>query len=477
MSLATRLSACFLAALACVLAGFSVSLYALARGHLYRQTDARVRAALDVLVATAEDEPDGLDWEPHQRLVGWGGGAPEDAVCWAVTDGQGRWVDGSAVAAARFFAAAQVGGEGDSPVADDLRFEDGEWRIMRLTVRHRADSQPPPPAGSKRYSALVFTTAAPLAPMESALQKLAFLLAGLSVALWLTAAVLGRWLGRRALRPLSRMASAARAITASDLTRRLPQADTRDELEELGRAFNDLLARLQESFERQRQFTGDASHQLRTPLTAVLGQIDVALRRRRDPEEYQRVLRAVQGQAQHLGRIVEALLFLARADAEALAPGWARIDLRPWLHERLASWSSHARAADLRLDVPDGLPLAVQAHAPLLAQAVDNLLENACKYSTAGTPITLRAWQSAGLVFVAVEDRGRGIETDDLPHIFEPFYRSPRARELGVAGLGLGLAVAARAVRALGGHITAKSEPGRGSLFTIQLPGDASPAG
>jgi signal transduction histidine kinase len=202
----------------------------------------------------------------------------------------------------------------------------------------------------------------------------------------------------------------------------------------------------------------------------VLGQIDVALRRERDREEYRRVLQAVQGQALHLGRIVEALLFLARVDAEALAPGRERIDLRPWLRERLALWSAHPRAADLRLETPDGLRLEVHAHAPLLAQAVDNLLENACKYGEPGSPITLRAWQQPGLVCVAVEDRGCGIAAEDLPHIFEPFYRSRQARERRVSGLGLGLAVAARAVRALGGEITAKSQPGKGSLFTIQLP-------
>jgi heavy metal sensor kinase len=471
MSLATRLSAFFLAALACVLVGFSVSLYVLARGHLYRQADVRVRAALDILLATAEMEPDGLDWEPPQRLQRLGEGAPPDAVCWAVTDGKGELVDGSANdEAARFFAAADVPGEGDSSSGQDVRFGDGTWLVVRHTLRHKGDVPAPQPGGPRRYAALVVTAAIPLANVQEQLRRLALLLAGLSAGLWLTAAVVGRQLCRRALRPLTGMAGAARAITAADLGRRLPSAGTGDELEELGGAFNDLLGRLQESFERQRRFTGDASHQLRTPLTAVLGQIDVALRRQRDPEEYRRVLRAVQGQALHLGRIVEALLFLARADAEALAPGREATDLRPWLRERLASWSAHPRAADIRPDIPDGPPLEVDVHAPLLAQAVDNLLENACKYSEPGSPVRLRAWQEPARVCVSVEDRGRGIAADDLPHIFEPFYRSKQSRELGVAGLGLGLAVAARAVRALGGRITAKSQPGQGSLFTIELP-------
>src|SRR5437763_732045 len=141
------------------------------------------------------------------------------------------------------------------------------------------------------------------------------------------AALAGRRLCRRALRPLTGMAAAARAISADDLGRRLPPAGTGDEVDDLGRAFNELLARLQESFERQRRFTGDASHQLRTPLAAMLGQVEVALRRERPPEEYQRVLTLVHKQSAKLREIVEMLLFLSRADAEAKRPQLEALDL------------------------------------------------------------------------------------------------------------------------------------------------------
>ena len=134
-------------------------------------------------------------------------------------------------------------------------------------------------------------------------------------------------------------------MSAADLDRRLPLAGTGDELDDLSRAFNGLLDRVGESFERQRRFTGDASHQLRTPLTAMLGQAEVALRHDRDPAEYRRVLESVRGQAQHLRRIVEALLFLARADAEARRPELERIDLAAWAAEHLTTWAGHERAA------------------------------------------------------------------------------------------------------------------------------------
>src|SRR5262249_51255839 len=143
---------------------------------------------------------------------------------------------------------------------------------------------------------------------------------GLSLTVWLVALFVGRALCRRALVPVRRMAASAADMDAADLGRRLPAAGTRDELDELSKAFNNLLDRLQESVERQQRFTGDASHQLRTPLTAILGQLEVALRRQRPVEEYEQVLTTVRQKAEHLRRIVESLLFLARADAEARLP-------------------------------------------------------------------------------------------------------------------------------------------------------------
>jgi heavy metal sensor kinase len=464
MSLANRISAFFLGTLACVLLGFSVALYLVADGHLHRQANARLQAALDVLAAAAERHTDGVEWETTGRRLELGGSTPDEAVFWSVTDGQGSWVDGSAAAReARFF---------ECPESSEVPYNGQPWRVSRRVVRpDPASTVDPPEPGAKRYAELILTAAAPLGPIDASLRRLAVLVSGLSVGLWLSAALVGRWLCWRALRPLTHMAEASRQITAAELSWRLPATGTGDELEELGRAFNDLLARLHESFERQQRFTGDASHQLRTPLTALLGQIDVALRRPRDSEEYRRVLGAVQGQAINLNRIVEGLLFLARADAEALAPEPDQLELRAWLTAHRETWASHVRAADLQLEFGDG-PLRVRAHGPLLAQALDNLLENACKYSDPGTPVMLRAWQEPGAVCVAVEDRGRGIDAGDLPHVFEPFYRSPETRRLGVSGVGLGLAVAARVIKALGGQVAVKSELGQGSLFTIRLPSD-----
>ena len=291
---------------------------------------------------------------------------------------------------------------------------------------------------------------------------------GLSLAVWSVATLVGRRLCRRTLAPVARMADSARAIPATNPSERLQVAVTGDELEELGRSFNGLLDRLQEAFERQRRFTGEASHQLRTPLAVLLGQVEVALRRDRPPEEYRRVLDIVAGQAGRLHRIIEMLLFLARADAEADLPGVSSLALRPWLAEYLETWATHARAADIRAELPAGDPHAL-AHAPLLGEVADILLDNAMKYSPPDSPVVVSLRVEGGRILLAVEDAGCGIDPEDLPHVFEPFFRSPRQRGTNTTGVGLGLAIARRIVRAMGGEITAGSTPGRGSRFVVSL--------
>jgi signal transduction histidine kinase len=231
-----------------------------------------------------------------------------------------------------------------------------------------------------------------------------------------------------------------------------------------------LLDRLQDSFERQRRFTGDASHQLRTPLAAMLGQAEVALRHDRTTSEYRSVLERVQDRALELRQIVEMLLFLARADAESSPPPREPLCLRAWVQNYLARWSAHPRAADLKLELPADDSLDVETNQPLLSQLVDNLLENACKYSLPGSAVTVKLRREGSAVALAVEDAGSGIPGEDLPHLFEPFYRSAASRRQGVAGVGLGLAIARRIAGALGGSLEVDSVLGQGSRFTLRLP-------
>jgi signal transduction histidine kinase len=270
------------------------------------------------------------------------------------------------------------------------------------------------------------------------------------------------------------MARSATSMTASELGR-LPLTSTGDELEELGLAFNGLLdrlngafVRLNEAYEQRSRFAGDASHQLRTPLAALLGQIQVARRHDRSAEEYRRVLDLVQVEGMRLRRIIESLLTLVqpeRADVEI-----PKLDLRSWTSDHLQRFSSHSRASDLRVELGDD-PLIVQADPSLVAQILDNLLENAFKYSTEGSPVLVRAGWERDSVVLGVEDRGWGISPEDSAHVFEPFFRTEQARRSARAGVGLGLAVAHRIASSLGGSIEFRSESRAGSCFLLRLPG------
>ncbi len=482
MSLATRLSAFFLIALALVLAGFSGTLYVLARTHLIRELDERLQRSLDTLEASVDIEPGGLEWEPADRQMTLGVDRGISTVRWAVRDGKGSLVDRSANAVAGDFSPSWMPPAWPSSPPDGTVFGTVPgWRMAARRLElgellRRGRGHPNDEPGYEvQYQALILVVGLTPAPVEATLSHLGLTLAMLSIGIWAAATIVGRRLCLRGLAPLSRMARSATAMTVADLGNRLPSPGTGDELDDLGRAFNDLLERLHATFlhmheahDRQQRFAGDASHQLRTPLAALLGQVQVALRRDRTSEEYRQVLERVRDEGTRLRQIIESLLLLARP--ETCQPEPEVVDLTHWVPDHLDRWSDHARAADFDAKVADDSPLVVRIHPSLLAQVVDNLLENACKYSAPGTPITVRTHREGGSISISVEDRGCGLSTKDAARVFEPFFRGEQTRRDGHTGIGLGLAVAHRIAANYGGTLELRSAPGAGSLFVLRLP-------
>jgi len=461
MTLTNRLTLFFLVSEACLLIVVSVAVYVLTRTHLLQQLNDRGSSTLDTLMAATEIEADGLEWEPKDRRMLFRGDVPP---IWGVYDHSGGRIDGYSddILSLNQYAT-------NLPDAEQSRVNitwSGEhWRILRRKLSHDRVIGP----RSDRYHELIFVTAWSVAPVHRILAWLAWSLAGVSLILWWASAFGSRWVCRRALRPVRRMAEAAKRITSDNLGDRLPISKRRDELGELAIAFNDLLARVETSFERQRRFTGEASHQLRTPLTAMLGQMEVALRRERDSEEYRRVLRSAMNQAGRLQGIVEMLLFLARADAESRMPRLKVIDLNEWLLEHLSEmWGTHPRFANLNTQLASE-PVRVSVQPALLGQALFNLVENAFKYSSPDTTVRIRLIRATNALIV-VEDRGIGIRAEEIPHVFESFFRSEDVRKRGIPGAGLGLAVTERIVKAFGGSLELWSEAGQGSRFSITLP-------
>jgi heavy metal sensor kinase len=475
VTLTNRLTAFFLGSLGLVLVGFSATLYLLARSHLYRQADERLEAAAHTLVAAAEVEPEGVDWEPTQRTLTLGPGAAGEQVCWLVRNENGETVDHSRQPGceALMTEAAGVIGAAGQPTPHRIDWQGQGWVVTQRQVRSPGVSRGARPDGDqnpKKHSLLVFTVAVPLAPVASTLNTLAATLTGLTLTVLALALAAGRVVCRRALAPVTRMAAAARSMQPTDWHERLPAAASRDELADLGVAFNGLLDRLEEAYERQRRFTGDASHQLRTPLAAVLGQVEVCLRHPRSSEEYRQTLERVLVKGRSLAQIVEMLLFLSRADAEAQVAALEELDLAGWVEAHLREWDGHPRRADLRLTAELGAGGRVRVQPALLGQLLDNLLDNALKYSRPGSPVRVTVGSDGAAARLAVEDEGDGIAPADLPHVFEPFFRSARARRAGQGGVGLGLAVARRIAAVFGGGLGVESAPGRGSRFELTLP-------
>ncbi len=477
LSLTNRLLVTFVGTLALVLGGFSATIYTLAHVYLYRQAEHRLSALLDTLAAAVEVSPDGVEWEPNTRPIGTGDGAT-----WLVTDGQGRVIDRPKDGAANGLVEEAAATLSHERSAAQLPAPDGPWTVgQRRVLPAPTPPSGPAPAEAKpgevKYPELILTAGVPLGPVRATLRTVGLALVVVSLLIWTTALAAGRWVCRRALAPVVRVAAAAETMGVADLAERLPRPGTEDELDGLVRSFNGLLDRLQESFDRQRRFTGDASHQLRTPLTAILGQIEVALRRPRPAEEYERVLAGVQRQARHLHQIVEALLFLSRADAETRLPGLEPVDLAGWVAAHLESWREHPRAGDLHVVNKAGTPVPVLAHPVLLAELLDNLLDNAAKYSPPGSPITVVVRGDGSEVVLAVEDRGPGLSPEELAHVFDPFFRTPDARRRGVAGVGLGLAITARLANAMGARVEAESTLGQGSCFAVRFEAPRRTAG
>jgi len=476
MTLRTRLLLFFQGALGVVLLGFSVSLYLLVAGHLHHQADERLDSALNTLAAAAEVNAEGVEWEPEERDLRFGRRAVESGLVWRVADDDGRRVDGSDLEAERALALPQgVAAPTRTPLTLDDR-AGGRWRVLyrRLAASDRREAGPRSEEGDAPASAAIraelwLAAGVSLDGAYETLNRLALALAGLSLGLWLAMMTLGGRLCRRALKPVSAMADAAHAIGGEPSSRRLPPPATGDELDDLGRSFNALLDRLQESFERQRRFTGDASHQLRTPLTTMLGNLDLALKQRRTPEEYERVLALTRRKARQMRGMIESLLFLARADAESLHPELGPMDLASWLVEFLGPRRDAPRGPDLRLEIDHGGPAVVRAHPSLLGDLLDNLLDNAAKYSEPGTPIVVRLGRDAASTSLSVVDGGIGVEEGDLPHLFEPFYRSPAALGRATTGVGLGLSIVRRLAQALGAAVEVRSRAGEGSSFTVRF--------
>jgi signal transduction histidine kinase len=288
----------------------------------------------------------------------------------------------------------------------------------------------------------------------------------------------GRFFAERALAPMNAIVRRVRTITASNLHLRIQTNNDKDEIGELALTFNDMLKRLEHSFELQRTFVSNASHELRTPITAIIGEIEVQLTKKRTIEEYKESLQNVLDEAEQLKELLNMLLSLAQTfllEKNELIEE-IRIDELLWEMREDALKTNPKSRIRIDLHVLPENPEALLIHANkfLLASAFRNLLDNAVKFST-NQPVDCRLTTERKMVHITIADQGIGISEGDIQNLFQPFFRAQNARSF--FGHGIGLALADKIVRVHGGNIAVSSKLGEGTVFTVTLPTVNSIAG
>jgi len=288
----------------------------------------------------------------------------------------------------------------------------------------------------------------------------------------LLASLGGYFLARKSLAPITSMNAQTQRISAESLSSRLDVTNPRDELGRFATTINDLLARLENSFNEQQRFIADASHELRTPLAVLRGETEVALGKTRTVKEYQESLTLIQEEAERLSRIVEDLFILARQPIQLPT---ALIEESVSLTKVVADCARAAQVlADrkgVRLKLQNDSPsIALNADEELLKRMILNLLDNAVKYTPEGGEILLTLARQNGNAEIVVRDTGIGIPATDQQRVFDRFYRVDKARSRALGGAGLGLSIARCIVEAHRGKITIESIPRNGSTFTVSLP-------
>jgi heavy metal sensor kinase len=305
---------------------------------------------------------------------------------------------------------------------------------------------------------------------DAAVERFAWLLlAALPLALGLASAG-GYWMSRRALRPVGMITESARSIGASNLSKRVEVPATADELQRLSETLNEMISRLEASFKGMAQFTADASHELRTPVTLIRTAAELSLRQPQTENAYREALQLILEESERTTSLIEKLMILARNDAGSEVFLCDPVDLCSIVRGvvRQGKTLAQAKALTMSSELPPS-PVAIMGDAPKLHQLFLTFVDNAVKYTPPGGTVKVRLGVQEGWARVVVQDSGIGIPREDLPSIFERFYRADKARSRELDGFGLGLAIAKTIADAHHAKIHVESTPEHGSVFTVSL--------
>jgi len=288
--------------------------------------------------------------------------------------------------------------------------------------------------------------------------------------IFFSASAVGYWISGRALSPVDAITRTARTISGSDLSQRLEDLHTGDELQRLTDTLNEMLSRIETAFLQVTQFTADASHELRTPISLIRTEAEITLRKSRSEEEYRDALFHVLTEAEATSSMVEKLLSLARSDSGQRTLEGRLVDLGDTVLRVASEWQAVLESKALRLTKTIAAGVYVVGDATALHQLLNILLDNAVKYTPGPGTIRLSVEERNNAAVLKVTDSGIGIDPEHRDRIFERFYRADKARSRESGGAGLGLAIAQQIVVQHHGSLEVESTPDKGSTFVVELP-------
>ncbi len=470
-SVRVRLTLWYTAVLTCVLVAMAFATYFLLRQDSARRTDAAIVEVADSFLATVNAEardatgPDGLKAAIEQAISEH----KYRETVFVVLDQEGKIVGSTSNqllkeppgASVEILQEAMGRGQAGIRPFRTVRLQD---EVHRSYARRFS-------IGKEEYTLLVLQS---LHHQREFLESVigAF---GLAIPLAiLLASGAGYFLARRSLSPVVEMSTQAGRIGADNLHERLPVRNAQDELGHLAASFNNLLDRLDHSFEHQRRFMADASHELRTPVAILCGEADVTLSQpSRSPEDYRASLDILRAEAKRLKRIVEDLFTLARADAGQHPLTLSNFYLDELIAECSRSMKTLAAAKQITLTCNASKELPIEADEALLRRMIVNLLDNAIKYTSPGGSVSVSCDAENSRYVMTVSDTGQGIPLDLQPRIFERFFRADKVRSRSGndgGGAGLGLSISEWIVQAHGGQLELSRSDKDGSTFRVYLP-------
>jgi two-component system heavy metal sensor histidine kinase CusS len=452
LSIRWRLTLWITLALAAVLLGFSALVYAMLSHALYERVDHSLLSVFQELESKAN-----LD------LAYWIKEAKEhhNMLCVAY-DAQGNVHERTEELPSQSVPAKPDRNGLERSYADRMLPILGHQRTIQTTVNRKG----------RRFTVLLM---AGLDEVDRERHELLVVLAMAIPAALLGAGGLAYFLARKALAPMKRLHQLTEQISADHLDRRLPVANSNDELGHLTQTINAMITRLECSFAEIRRFTADASHELRTPLMAIRTEAEVALTGPSLPAEHQHLLESILEECDRLSRLTNQLLTLSREDAGVARPTRERIDLAALVSGVADTMRTVAEAKGLHLHIEGSVAVPMQADGARLRQVFYNLLDNAIKYTAEGGAVEVRVETEDQVAVVTVRDTGIGIPPEHLPRVFDRFYRVDKARSRAEGGTGLGLSIAKTIVVAHGGRIDLTSTPGQGTICTVTLPEEPTP--